>query len=209
MTPTRRKRLARALASVTDRGYQDALNLVNERAEAGALPDTLDTAGMLAALVQLTGTTQGPIRNRAVSSSPAGEEDLHVRPWIPDYALGDDTYVPWYIGHSSREAVQDAALNALVAEFTADSDEVTDQFQLFLESRGYRSLVSPWTAGPYILPVRDLENRDDTDGTDEDDEDFDAECSHCGRPLSSETGLDDTGSRRCDDLDPEHRHHIM
>ena len=37
-------------------------------------------------------------------------------------------------------------------------------------------------------------------------EDFEFECANCGSPIT-EMGVDETGSRRCDDMDAEHRYH--
>ncbi|MCW2667594.1 MAG: hypothetical protein JWN57_2556 [Frankiales bacterium] len=66
-----------------------------------------------------------------------------MRAWVPSYAAGDSTSVPWFIAHIDPQALTDEALEALAEAFDPDTEDVADAFQLHLEEHGYLGLHSP------------------------------------------------------------------
>src|SRR5437763_15661893 len=90
---THRARLARALAAVADIGYQTALARVISAAEAGALPQRLDEAGMRQALDTLLAEA---------TTAPGGQAGSALRLQPRYYRLAEVCPGPLAPGVSAR-----------------------------------------------------------------------------------------------------------
>ncbi len=77
----------------------------------------------------------------------------------------------------------------------------TTEDQAMTAGRG-RDVLALWSFSTFMDEQAALDKMH----SDEDDQ-YDATCAHCSRAFGSATGLDESGSQRCDDLDPEHREH--
>lgn len=136
-----------------------------------------------------------------------------VRGYI-DNQQNDSTYVEYLREVAVAENLSEGIDEEISAPYDADGiidaqgwspDSVLALTLTYIENQQDDDAFADYLAG-----VAAEENVSDEWGAADDGEGsglYDWSCAHCGEDLT-ESGNDRTGSRRCDDLDPAHRHHI-
>ncbi len=101
--------------------------------------------------------------------------DFSVRCFKPLYALNEEDYTPWFIGHAQLDMVSDEALQELFERWKAADGlrrcdgSPASGFADYLEGQAYVVFWSPeeWL---WVLPVTDAEEQRCLNGADDDEE---------------------------------------